>query len=167
MMGPTHRVFGALCGAAVATYQGETFTMIAMTSLVATATAHGWSSPDVDQTEPWETVRAVLPRPAAKLMNHRALTHWIGVPALAWLGFGQLPPEAHMPAFALLIGWCSHLLGDFIFGVIPLLPWGSPKVGVGFKTGGFVEKWIALPACAFALVYLLYAPLARAHGWPI
>lgn len=139
MMGPTHRMFGALCGAATATTAGQQWEMIAMTSVVATATAHGWSSPDVDQTELWVKVRKVIPHPVDDLLNHRALTHWWGLPALAWWGIQNMPVEAQWPAFALLIGWVSHLLGDVIFGKLPVDPMGRWTFGLGLDTDGFLE----------------------------
>lgn len=141
MMGPTHRVLGALCGATVASATGQPWQMVAMTALVATATAHGSLSPDMDQTEPWEDVRKLLPSPIDRVMNHRGITHWWGVPVLAWTGMFHLPADAQWPAFALLIGWVSHLLGDLIFGQLPLLPWGGrPCLGFGLDTDGFLES---------------------------
>lgn len=140
MMGPTHRVFGALCGATAASAAGQGWSMVAMTALVATATSHGWASPDVDQTRPWVWVRKVIPHPLDNALNHRALSHWWGLPVLAWWGAANLPPDAQWPAFALLIGWCSHLLGDLLFGQLPLLPWGGPPFGLGLDTNGFLES---------------------------
>lgn len=139
-MGPTHRLWGGLCGVTVASATGQPWSMVAMTGVVATATAHGWSSPDVDLTRPWITVRKVIPHPLDNLLNHRALSHWWGVPVAAWWGIGHLPTDAQWPTYALLIGWVSHLLGDFLFGRLPLLPWGGPKVGVGLDTDGFLES---------------------------
>ena len=45
MLGPTHRAFGALCGAAVAAETGQHWSLVAMTSIVATATSYGWDPP--------------------------------------------------------------------------------------------------------------------------
>ena len=139
MLGPSHRVFGALCGAAVATVQGADFQTVAMTAIVATATAHGWSSPDMDQTKPWQAVGRALPGPLGALMAHRRLSHWVGLPAAAWWGITQMPAGSQWPFTALLIGWVSHLLGDMIFGAVPLLPWGAWPVGLRLDTGGVLE----------------------------
>lgn len=137
-MGPTHRLFGALAGAGVATAAGQPWAMVAMTSLVATATSHGWSSPDLDQTEPWQKLGR-WSGPLGQLFAHRHLTHWWGLAVLAWVGAGHLPADSRWPAVALLAGWVSHLVGDAIFGKIPLLPWGGYFVGLGLDTGGFIE----------------------------
>lgn len=150
MMGPTHRYFGALCGAAVTSWQGQLWPTVAMTALVATATSNGWSSPDMDQTHPWRRL-ARLSGPFSHLLAHRCLTHWFGLPVAAWWLVGSYaPPGIQWPAHALLIGWASHLLGDFIFGRVPLLPWGGRwQWGLGLTTGGFLEtgraRWITLP----------------------
>lgn len=140
MLGASHKVFGALCGATVATATGQPWSMVAMTSIVSTATSAGWSSPDIDQTGPWQKVASLVPGP---LLSHRFLTHWWGLPVAAWLLVDRLPVEAHWPAYALLIGWTSHLLGDAIFGRVPLLPWGGTFVGLGLDTGGFIESGVA------------------------
>jgi membrane-bound metal-dependent hydrolase YbcI (DUF457 family) len=138
MMGPTHRLLGALAGASVAAESGQHWPMVAVSALIATSTAHGWSSPDVDQTLPW---RALAVGPLCHPMKHRGITHWFGLPAGAWYWFiPTLPAEGRWAASALLIGWLSHLAGDLVFGRIPLLPW-SIYVGLGLDTGGLS------PAC--------------------
>lgn len=136
MLGPTHRAFGGLAGVTLAAAAGQPWPMVAMTGIVATATSNGPASPDMDQTRTWRRVTAVLPR---GMRRHRGLTHWWGLPVAAWVLVQQLPPDAHWPAYALLAGWVSHLVGDFVFGRLPLLPWGGPSFGVGLGTGGFVE----------------------------
>lgn len=140
MMGPTHRLFGAACGAGVSLWAGQSETMVLMAGLVASATSHGWSSPDVDQSRPWVAVRRALPG-SGRWMNHRTgITHWWGLALAAWLCIELLlPSEALWPARALLVGWCSHLVGDAIFGRIPVWP-GGPMVGVGLRTDGFLES---------------------------
>ena len=90
MMGPTHRLFGALAGAGAATITGHSTPEVVMTALVATATAHGWSSPDVDQTEAWRAIARLAPGRAAGLFKHRGVTHWWGLPLLAW---GSAAPQ--------------------------------------------------------------------------
>lgn len=140
MMGPTHRLFGAACGASAAVVAGEPQVMVLMSGLVASATAHGWSSPDVDQTGPWVAVRRALPG-VGRWMGHRTgVTHWWVVPVALWLLVEVFAPaQATWPARALIIGWASHLVGDAIFGRIPLWPAG-PMIGLGFRTDGFLES---------------------------
>ena len=136
MMGPTHRVTGALAGASLASASAQPWHMIAMTALVATATSHGWSSPDMDLTRPW---RATIARTGAG--EHRyGLSHWWGLPvAAAAAAHTYLPPGGRWVAYALIAGWASHLIGDLVFGHLALYPWGGPRVGLGIDTGGFIE----------------------------
>lgn len=135
MLGPGHRVFGALAGASVATLAGQPWPMVAMTSLVATSTSNGPTSPDLDQTALWQRLTGWAP---TRIRKHRGLTHWPELALLAWLLIDRLPADAHWPAYALLIGWVSHLIGDALFGEIPL-GLGSVEVGCGLKTGGRLE----------------------------
>lgn len=140
MLGPTHRTLGFLCGVAVASAADQPWSMVAMSGLVASATSHGWASPDVDQTEPWVRVRQALPKPHARLLNHRCLSHWWGLPLAAYPAAQVgLPAEAVWPATMLLVGWVSHLLGDLLFGELPVDPWGRRTAGLGLDTGGFLE----------------------------
>lgn len=135
MMGPSHRLAGALAGAWFAHQAGLPWSMTAMTSLIATVTSNGPTSPDVDQTKTWRDAAKAAPW----LLGHRNLSHWWGLPAVAWWAAATyLPGEAQWPAYALLVGWVSHLVGDAIFGRVPLLPWGC-MVGLGLDTGGFIE----------------------------
>ena len=166
MLGPQHRIFGGLCGAAVATYQGGSFTIIAMTAIVATASAHGWSSPDVDQTRPWRDVARALPGPLGHAMKHRGISHWPGWVVLAWFGIANMPADTRWALMALLIGWTSHIVGDIVFGKVPLLPWGAVNVGLGLDSGGFLETKVERIALTLGLAYLLYLPLATAHALP-
>lgn len=140
MMGPTHRLFGALCGATMASATGADTSTMLMTALVATATAHGWSSPDLDQLAGWRKVSGRLPARLRAWTGHRRVTHWWGLPALlAFLVVPTLPAETRWPAVALLCGWASHLIGDAIFGEVPVFPWGGSYIGLGLETGGFIE----------------------------
>lgn len=169
MMGPQHRILGGLAGAVVATIQGGTFTTVAMTAIVATCVAHGWSSPDVDQTDPWRAVARALPGPLGRAMRHRGITHWPGWVVLAWWGIQSMPPDTQWALTALLIGWASHIFGDFVFGVgggVPMLPWAAGYVGLPFKTGGFLEKQVVRVGMSLMLAYLLYLPLAVTHALP-
>lgn len=106
--------------------------------------------------------------------RHRGVTHWpeaaaaaalalavVETPALVgqWLlGWPVLPWWA---AWAGLVGWCSHLAGDFVHGRqvwgqdgpgIPLRPWWG-HVGVGWRSGGagahLVAWGLAVPASVF------------------
>jgi len=141
-MGPQHRLFGGLCGAAFASMQGWSFGIIAASAIIATSSAHGWSSPDMDQTKPWIALNRLTPPFLDPLLAHRRLSHWWGLPALAYWGITQMPAENAWPFLALLVGWLSHLLGDLVFGKgggIPVMPWGGLFVGLPLRTGKFAE----------------------------
>lgn len=149
--GPTHRQLGFLAGAAVALGDHQPVVGVALSGVYASASAHGWLSPDVDQTEAWMRVRQVarplLPRSKQRLLNHRYLSHWWGLPVVGGYAVSLLPPEFAWSALMLVVGWASHLVGDFVFGEgphggIPLLPWGR-HVGLHMDTGGFWETGVA------------------------
>lgn len=165
MMGPTHRLFGLLAGAGVASLSGQDLPMVVMTGLVATATSNGWSSPDVDQHAAWVKAGRV-PGPQGSLFTHRyGLAHWWGLPLLVWwFGVRPMPDPASTIAVALLVGWGSHLFGDFLFGRLALLPWGGPRFGLGLRTDGFAEsgKWRGRTVLPFAPARLL---IVGALGW--
>lgn len=139
MMGATHRLFGALSGAALASAQGEPRAMVVITALVASATSHGWASPDMDQTKPWRAL-GVVPLLRPLLAHRRGLSHWWALPLAAGWHVNALPAQAQWVGWALLAGWVSHLAGDFVFGELYLLPWGGPGVGLGLRTDGPLES---------------------------
>jgi hypothetical protein len=137
MLGPTHRLAGALAGAGYATLTGQRPSVVAMTALVATATSNGPASPDGDQTDTWRAATRALPSWARR---HRGITHWWGIPALAWAAVPQLDPLVQWAAYALIVGWASHIAGDAIFGRIPIDPTGRWQAGLGLDTGGILEN---------------------------
>lgn len=98
-------------------------------------------SPDLDQR--WYAGQATG--------GHRHLTHWPETAAvLTWLLLTWLPPAFAWP---MVVGWWSHLVGDFFFGGIPLLiAGGRRRLGFRFDTGGPVERWVALPLLSIGLV---------------
>ena len=54
-----------------------------------------------------------------------------------------MPPDAAWALWALLLGWSSHLVGDFLFGErppgIPLGPWWA-YTGIRLDSGGGLER---------------------------
>lgn len=138
MMGTSHRLLGTLAGVTVASAAGQSVAQVVFSGLIASATSHGWASPDMDQSEPWVAVRRRLPDDVARLLNHRELSHWWVLPVLAGVAVGVLPEDSRWTAVVLLTGWVSHLVGDFVFGELPLWP-GGRAVGLGLDTGGFWE----------------------------
>lgn len=136
MLGTSHRLLGFLSGVTVAHTTGQRLPMTVVSGLVASATSHGWASPDLDQTRPWIRLRQAMPRKAARVMNHRQLTHWWAIPLIVGAVVVVRPSTV---AVLLLTGWVSHLVGDFVFGDLPVVPGGRRRVGLGLDTGGFTE----------------------------
>ena len=109
-------------------------------------------APDVDNRNWWRKVDGWVPDEilgAQGPLRHRGITHFWGWPALLGYAAWATPPSVAWVAWALTIGWGSHLLMDFIFGIkppgVPLLPWWG-HVGLGLDSGGRFEYWVALPA---------------------
>lgn len=133
MDGSTHRLFAASVSLAVSTAAGAPPWQTAGAAVISTATSAGWTSPDADQS--W---LRWMPG------GHRGLSHWWGLPVLAAAATVSLvPADLAWVAWALVLGWSSHLVGDFVFGVrppgIPLLPWWG-HVGLRFDSGGGLER---------------------------
>lgn len=105
-------------------------------------------TPDIDH--PQSTVGRAVPFlswPIRLVFGHRGVTHslfgWLAVAvALWWL----LPPEYELLAWAALVGYASHLLGDYmtVSGVPLLWPRGQNyRSPLPFQTGGVVEFLVA------------------------
>ena len=155
MMGPSHRLLGAVTGAAYATFVGDDLAHVVVSAAVATVTSAGWLSPDVDQSRPAFWLRRMGAR---RLLRHRTgLTHWWALPVLAWLALPLVDPSARWIVAALVLGWASHLLGDGVFGRVPVVPVVGPMVGLRLRTGGVVETVGARLCLGFALGWLLLA----------
>jgi len=165
MNGPGHRLLGMASALELADLAGWPLLQTAGAVAVAGITAHGRTSPDVDQFDIW---RHWLGRLFPKgWREHRGTTHWWGWQALgaALLACGWLAARTYAPAWApwwwlpgaVLVGWTSHLVGDALFGLgkgIPLRANGDGHVGLMcFKVGGRLEQattWVVLPlALAF------------------
>jgi len=149
MDGSTHRLLAASASLAVSTGLGVPAWQTAASAVIATATASGWLSPDADQS--W-----LRWAPG----GHRGLTHWWGLPGLAALAVLVLvPADAAWPFWALLVGWSSHLLGDFVFGErppgIPMAPWWA-YAGLTLNSGGVIERGLrwAWPAALIWQVWV-------------
>lgn len=141
MLGPSHLLFGATTYAAYGVYTHAPLTQVIIGAVAATATSSGILSPDMDQRKPFEWARTVL-GPAGRLLAHRrGVTHWWIIPVALWLWWlPLLDPSTRWAATALIIGWASHIIGDGIFGRIPLLPGWGPTYGLGIHTGQWVEE---------------------------
>jgi hypothetical protein len=165
MQRATHHLLGASAGLGLAAVSGWPAWQAGAAAGLAALTAGGPFSPDADAYRWWRLADRWLPDEVlghGGPLGHRRLSHWWGVPALA--GAVVLSAAAVHPgwpwwvAWALLGGWASHLLGDWLFGRaspyegrgagIPLAPWWGHS-GVGLDVGGPLEaavRWVVLPA---------------------
>jgi hypothetical protein len=153
-MRPGHHLAGATSGLAVASLAGWPIPMALTSAAVAAAVA---PLPDVDQRAWWAPLREFRP------LQHRRLTHWWGLPAIAMSVAWLLPPAVRWLAVAAIVGWASHLAADWVFGKrgpestgwrgpgIPLAPWWGYH-GLGVKCGGTVERMVAYPALSLVLL---------------
>lgn len=149
MRTPTHHLTGAACalGIVYASPAVGDGPQTAAFVTVAIATAGGVLSPDVDNRPAW---RATIGR-LGSAFAHRRITHWWGIPAgaAAALTVLDVDPVPAAAAWGAVVGWASHIAGDFMFGRaslgrgpgVPLLPtrW---HVGIGLKADGVTERFV-------------------------
>lgn len=155
MMRITHHLFGAYAGAGVAWAVHQQPWQIVASAAAAATFAGGLLSPDVDQYKVWRRLDKWLPDEQlghGGPLQHRGISHWWGLPALVALGLviaQQITPSPFWwLAWAVVVGWTSHLAGDFIFGKaspydhrgpgIPVAPWWN-HVGIGLGASGPLE----------------------------
>jgi hypothetical protein len=177
MLASTHRLTGTAAGLSTAIAIGATPVQILLSGALASVTAAGVTSPDIDQQGGWKLADKLLPDEwlgHGGPFRHRGLAHWWGLPVLAaWFGLPAVPDELRWFALALLVGWISHLLGDFLFGKanrrqgrgpgIPVAPWWW-YLGIGLDTGGSAERFtrrFLLPG----LIAGLLVVWAVGQGW--
>jgi hypothetical protein len=145
-------VFGLAAGAR----PGEVVVLAACAAI----TAAGATSPDVDQFKAWKRITG-----GKGLARHRGVTHWWAWPALAALGLEAHGTGGSMVPWAFLVGWCSHLFVDAIFGHsmpgcggagIPMGPASSyvSLSGGMFRSDGItahVAAWVGCPGVLLLL----------------
>jgi hypothetical protein len=149
--GPTHRLAGAAAWLAVAPTLPVQPWQIAAGAVVAGATANGRLSPDMDQS--YYLTGRYIPG------GHRGITHFWAVPIVP-AAAAPLAGDSGWLLLALAVAWWSHHVMDGIFGRVPVLPRarrGWEYAGVGLRTGGQAERWVAQPlagaaACALAVL---------------
>jgi membrane-bound metal-dependent hydrolase YbcI (DUF457 family) len=163
-----HHLAGFVTGAALATAAHQPAWVAVASAALASVTAGGVLSPDVDQFKVWRALDRWLPDEwlgEGGPLQHRGISHWFGWPlaAVLWAVYA-LPPSGYAWAvYALIAGWASHLLLDFAFGKrawgrgpgIPLAPWWA-HVGIGLDAGGMLEVWILRPVLVGIAAYLMY-----------
>jgi hypothetical protein len=144
-MGPQHRVAAAAAWLATATHLGVGGWQLAAGTVIAGAAGHGILSPDVDQRG---LLADVIPG------GHRGITHWWPIPVAMWWA-----------VLAVAIAWASHIAADAIFGAVPLTPrlrGGWVHSGIGLRTGGFTERWVARWVLLAIVVWLTGAQVMHA-----
>jgi hypothetical protein len=136
MMGSTHRVWAVAVTTTAGAAVGWPWPQTAIAAAVSTLTAAGAWSPDMDLQ-------------GNGALAHRRLMHWWGLPAAAAIpALAATPPGFRWVTGALLLGWVSHLVGDFVFGKasryrpkgIPFTP-TKGHTGLGLDAGGPTE-WV-------------------------
>ena len=157
MMGPSHQFAGVASWLAVAPFLHVTTAQIAVGALIAEQCAHSYLSPDID--------RYVCGGPELTYM-HRRWPHFWAVIGAAWLAVILcVPSRWQWAAFAVVVAWTSHLLGDFIFGKLPV--WRRRgrwiRAGIGLRVGKKLEKKVAYPTLAVVAGALVFN-LARVVG---
>lgn len=154
MLAATHIIFGMGCSLVSA---GALGLPPEQTAVMVIAGGFGSLLPDIDH--PSSTFGRRI-RPLSNLIGwifgHRGITHsLIAVLALATL----LARHAHIPVWGigLIVGYLSHLLGDWLTPAgIPLLwpiknRWVSP---FSFKTGGSMERVVGIGVVVAGLVWV-------------
>ena len=174
----THHLLGLSAGLSLAAASGWGWPQAATGAFLAGITAAGPLSPDMDQYRWWRRLDRWVPDEllgAGGPLQHRGLSHWWGIPAVAAVTPVLLPGPVQWIVWCLVVGWVSHLLGDLAFGKacpfsgrgpgIPVWPWWG-HVGVGLDTGGVLEGLTAallLPAAlawqSWDLLQPVMAPL--------
>jgi hypothetical protein len=159
----SHLVFAMAKQAGVAHLAGlspaQTVTSVVVAGLAS------WG-PDVDQLAGWKAIDRPIPDEElghGGPLKHRGITHFWLWPVLAAASAHTADlGDAGWVIWALILGWTSHLLGDFIFGErpkgIPLAPWWA-YIGLGLNSGGRIERWLFVPAFALGTLWWV-------TGWP-
>jgi hypothetical protein len=161
----SHHLAGLTTGLALAAVYPAPLPVKAGIIAVATLTAGGGWSPDIDQTRMWGFLDRILPDEwlgEQGPMRHRGVSHFWGIPVtFAVLTYLYAPPAWSWAAYAAAAGWLSHLAGDWVYGAagygrgpgIPLAPWWHHR-GLGCRSGGHGEHVIARPILVLLAVYL-------------
>jgi membrane-bound metal-dependent hydrolase YbcI (DUF457 family) len=162
----SHRILGSACAATYSSVADLSMTRAATAMAVAALVA---PLPDCDQRGWWKLIGKAVPNRLLDHggpMRHRGITHW---PGTAIMLIGSLLALdtliSYLPVVAISIGWCSHLLGDFLIGArsryrgpgIPLAPWWHHR-GAGAHNGGILDTAVTVSS-GVVTVLILYSYL--------
>lgn len=146
----SHRIFGVACAVTWCSLTQQNLPQTVLVSAVAAVVAP-W--PDVDQRRRWREMHEAIPDEFFSHggpLRHRGITHWWGTAVLFAVVLCMIDTvtagQISLILIAMMIGWCSHILGDFLVGArsryrgpgVPLAPWWR-HVGIGIKTGSFAD----------------------------
>ncbi|RME23492.1 MAG: metal-dependent hydrolase [Candidatus Zixiibacteriota bacterium] len=146
MMAPTHTMLGVATLLAGSSLRPD---LLPASAVTIAAAALGSLAPDIDHPSSWIGRRLrVVSIPLVGLVGHRGVTHSLlaAVGASVGLFFLLKLGQDLAWAVAFLLGYLSHLAGDWLSGGVPLL-WPSPRrfrAPVAIQTGGIIEKLFAL-----------------------
>lgn len=114
--------------------------------------------PDTDQTKPWRLLDKLVPDEwFGGPLAHRGITHWWGIPAIAYAATLNLAGPAAVIVQGLILGYAAHIALDAIWGRpgVPVGPWwwhagvslrNDGAVGV-IATAGLIVGALWLAAC--------------------
>lgn len=155
-----HQLLGAATGAVYASVTQSNWNTALLTVAVSSVIA---PLPDCDQRTWWRRLHQAVPdslRRHGGPLRHRGITHWPGTALLLYsvLWIADYMLSGYLPVTALILGWCSHLLGDFCIGArsryrgpgIPFAPWWHHR-GVGAANGSLLDMLIT-GCAAFVLI---------------
>ena len=146
MTAPTHAMLGVATLFGAVAVQPET---LSITKVTMAAASLGSLAPDLDHPSSWLGKRLFFVSiPLAGMLGHRGLTHSLLAGVIATLVLGwSLQADSIVPwMVAFLLGYISHLVGDWMTGGVPLL-WPSRKrfrAPFAFQTGSLFERVFAL-----------------------
>lgn len=167
----THNLLGAASGLGLGLALGWPWWQTLASAGLASITSDGPTSPDADQFGWWKRIDRWVPDELLGKggpMRHRGLSHFWGLPVLAALFvYFRIDPHWQWIGWGLVVGWSSHLVGDFVFGAasqyrgagIPWWPWWGHE-GVGLKSGGRIERFVAAPLIVLGMLWMAWVGLA-------
>lgn len=162
----THHLCGFVAGLAAAAVLPLPLAQAVGLVAVSTVVSGGALSPDMDQRKWWRLLDKIVPDEwlgNGGPLQHRGITHWWGIP-VAGVVLAVFTVGFPWWAWALTVGWASHIAGDAVFGAkspgrgpgVPLGPWWGHH-GAGFHSGGRGEIFVGRPVLVFLAVGFLLA----------
>ena len=155
MMAPTHTMLGVAALFGAATLQPKA---LPITAVTVAAASLGSLAPDLDHPSSWLGKRLFfISIPLFGALGHRGLTHSLLAGIGVTIGLGWYMQTEHLVPWilAFLLGYISHLVGDWMTGGVPLF-WPSKRrfrAPFAIQTGGIFERIFAA-GFGIALAYV-------------